>query len=120
MYATRNGLPNVVLPSVRTETRGLALSSAVKYSVTCFQVGSLRSVPGSNPMMDAGFGIAAAAGRGSRSTTRGAVDCAPSVAAAPATRTAARKTANGKGVVRTPDIMLTGLTPRFGSECRAG
>src|SRR4051812_26762826 len=58
MKATRKGRPSVVFPRVRNETRGLALSSAVKYSVICFQLGRWRSAPGSNPRMLAGLGIA--------------------------------------------------------------
>src|SRR3954469_10656271 len=61
MKATRNGRPSVVLPNVRRLTRGLALSRAVKYSVTSFQLGRCRSAPGSKPRIEAGDGMGSCA-----------------------------------------------------------
>jgi hypothetical protein len=82
MNAAMNGRPSVVFPSVRTVMRGLAASSLVKYSTTCFHDGSFRSAPGSNPSTDAGVGIFVAAGACARGLACAASGAAMSTSAA--------------------------------------
>ena len=58
MNAAMNGRPSVVLPRTRSCTLGDAASSALNQATTCCHSGSLRSVPGSKPMTEAGVGTA--------------------------------------------------------------
>src|SRR5690349_17394157 len=79
MIAAMKGRPSVVLPSVCSSMRGLDFERAVKYATTCDHAGSLRSVPGTNPITDAGVAIRA----GACAPTS---DGAPSAAATPINR----------------------------------
>src|SRR6476660_6071723 len=57
MKAAMKGRPSVVLPNVRTVTRGLAASSEVNQPTTSRQAGRRRSVPGAKPITEAGVGM---------------------------------------------------------------